>query len=325
MKLPRRKFLVMATAAAAAPSLPRVACAQSYPNRPVRIMVGFAAGGAVDSFARLIGQWLADRTGQTFVVENRIGAGGNIATEAVVRAPADGYTLLQLVTTNAINATLYDKLNFDIVHDITPVAAIAQVPLVLVVHPSVPANTIPQFIGYAKSNPGRINMASAGVGTPQHVAGELFKMMAGVDMTHVPYRGNAPALTDLLGGQVQVMIDSTTVSLQHVRSGRLRALVVTTTARVDSLPDIPTMNDFLPGYQASAWFGIGTTRNTPSDVVERLNAEINAGLSDAKIRARIAEQGGMLLPGTPADFAVFFNAETEKWGKVVRAANIKAE
>ena len=325
MQLHRRKILGLAVGTAAVPAALRFGWAQAYPSRPVRIMVGFAAGGTVDTFARMIGQWLSDRTGQSFVVENRLGAGGNIATEAVARAAPDGYTLLQLVTSHAINATLYDRLNFNITRDITPVASIAQVPLVMVVHPSVPASTIPEFIAYARANPGRINMASAGVGTPQHVAGELFKMMAGIDMTHVPYRGNAPALTDLVGGQVQVMIDSTTVSLQHIRSGRLRALAVTTTARVDTLPDVPCMSDFLPGYQASAWFGIATTRNAPADVVERLNAEINAGLADARIKARIAEQGGMSLPGTPADFAAFFDAEIEKWGRVARQANIRAE
>ena len=297
MKLPRRKFLHLAAGAAALPAVSRVAWAQAYPTRPVRIIVGLPPGGATDIVARLIGQWLSERLGQPFVIENRPGAGTNIGTEAVVRAPPDGYTLLLVGRRNAINATLYDKLNFNFIRDIAPVAGIIRVPLVMVVNPSVPAKTVPEFIAYAKANPGKINMASAGIGTPGHVAGELFKMMAGVDMVHVPYRGAAPALTDLLGGQVQVMFGTTVSSIEHIRAGKLRALAVTTATRSEALPDIPTVGEFVPGYEASAVFGIGAPRNTPAEIVDKLNKEINAALADPKIKARLADLGGAVLAG----------------------------
>ena len=276
MKLPRRQFLHLAAGAAALPAVSRIAWAQAYPTRPVRIIVGFAAGGAADIIARLIGQWLSERLGQPFVIENRPGAGSNIATEAVVRAPPDGYTLLLVGTANAINATLYDKLNFNFIRDIAPVAGIIRVPNVMVVNPSVPAKTVPEFIAYAKANPGKINMASGGIGTAAHVSGELFKMMAGVDMVHVPYRGAAPALTDLLGGQVQVMFASMPSSIEHIRAGKLRALAVTTATRSEALPDIPTVGEFVPGYEASAWYGVGAPKDTPAEIVDKLNKEINA-------------------------------------------------
>ena len=323
MKLPRRRFLQLAAGAAALPA--HVARAQTYPTRPVRIIVGFPAGGGVDTVARLMGQWLSERLGQQFIVENRPGAGSNIAAEAVVRASPDGHTLLQLNVTNAINATLYEKLNFDIVRDIAPVAGIIRVPLVMVVHPAVPAQTVSAFIAYAKANPGKINMASAGNGTPQHVAGELFKMMAGVDMIHVPYRGDAPALTDLIGGQVQVMFDTTPASIGHIRAGQIRPLAVTTAIRSEALPEIPTVAEFVPGYEASSWYGVGAPKNTPAQVVDKLNKEINAGLYDPKMKARLADFDGLALTGSPADFGRLIADETEKLGKVIRAANIKAE
>jgi tripartite-type tricarboxylate transporter receptor subunit TctC len=326
MKLPRRNFLHLAAGAAALPAVSQIARAQAYPMRPVRIIVPFAPAGATDITARLIGQWLSERLGQPFVIENRSGGGGNIGTEAVVRAPADGYTLLMVGSdTGAINATLYDKLNFNFIRDIAPVAGIIVVPFFMVVNASVPAKTVPEFIAYAKANPGKLGMASGGVGSGPHVAGEMFKMMAGVNLVHVPYRGGGPALTDLLGGQVQVMFPGTVSSIEYIKAGRLRALAVTTATRWDALPDIPTVGEFVPGYEASAWWGIGAPRNTPVEVIDKLNREINAGLADPKIKMRLADLGGMVLPGSPADFGKFIADETEKWGKVIRAANIKAE
>jgi tripartite-type tricarboxylate transporter receptor subunit TctC len=326
MKLPRRRqFLHLATGAAALPIVSRLACAQSYPTRPVRVIVSTAAGGGNDIIARLIGQWLSERLGQQFVVENRPGAGSNIGTEAVVRASADGYTLLLVSASNAINATLYEKLTFNFMQDIAPVAGIMRTPNVMLVNPSVPANTALEFIAYGKANPGKINMGSGGNGTPSHVSGELFKMMASVDLVHVPYRGLSPAMTDLLGGQVQVMFGGTTASIAYTRTGKLRALAVTTTTRSELLPDVPTVADVVPGYEASQWYGIGAPKNTPTEIIDRLNKEINASLGDPKIEARLADLGGTGLPGAPADFGKLIADETEKWGKVVKFANIKAE
>ena len=325
MKLPRRNFLHLAAGAAALPAVSRFAWAQTYPSRPVRIIVPTATGSTADILVRLIGQWLSERLGQQFVVENRPGGGTNIGTEAVVRAPADGYTLLWAASPNAINATLYDKLNFNFIRDIAPVASLLRVPFVMVVNPSFPAKTVPEFITYAKANPGKINFASGGTGYAAHVAGELFKVMTGVNMVHVPYRGQAPAMTDLFGGQVQVMFDPVVSSIAHIRAGKLRPLAVTTTTRSEALPDIPTVGDFVPGYEASVWFGIGAPRNTPPDIVEKLNKEINAALADPKLRGRLAELDGTVLPGSPDDFGKFIADETEKWGKVIRAANIKPQ
>jgi tripartite-type tricarboxylate transporter receptor subunit TctC len=303
----------------------RIAWAQAYPTRPVRIIVGFPPGGPNDITARLIGQTLSERFGQPLIVENRPGASSNIGTEAVVRAPPDGYTLLMINPPNAINATLYGNLKFNFIRDIAPVASIARVPLVMEVNPSVPAKTVPEFIAYAKANPGKINMASAGTGTSANVAGELFKMMAGVDMVHVPYKGSTPALTDLLGGQVQVMFDSMLSSVEYIRAGKLRALAVTTAARSEALPDVPTVGDFLPGYEASQWSGVGVPRNTPTEIIDKLNREINATLADSKMKSRLADLGAAVFPSSPADFGKFIADETEKWGKVIRAANIKPE
>jgi tripartite-type tricarboxylate transporter receptor subunit TctC len=326
MKFPhRRQFLHLASGAGAFAVVSRVAWAQSYPTRPVRIVVGYPAGGPQDIVARLIGQWLSERVGQQFVVENRSGAGGNLGAEVVVNAPPDGYTFLLVGSPNAINASLYDKLNFVILRDIAPVAAIARVPLVLEVHPSVPARTVPEFIAYVRANPGVLNFASAGIGTPQHVAGELFKMMTGVSMLHVPYRGGAPALIDMVGGQVQVMFDTTPASIPFIRAGKLRPLAVTTAARWNGLPDIPTLSDFVPGYEANSWYGVGAPRNTPTQIIEKVNREINAGLADGNVKARLADLGGTMLPGSPADFGKLLAEETEKWGKVVKFANIKPE
>ena len=325
MKLPRREFLRLSAATIALPAVARLARAETYPARPVHIMVGFAAGGPNDISARLIGQWLSERLGQQFVVENRPGAGGNVATELVVRAPADGYTLLLVPAPAAINATLYDNLNFNFIRDIAPVAGILRVPEVMVVNPAVPANTVPEFIAYAKANPGKINMASAGNGTVPHVAGELFKFMTGVDLVRVGYRGGGPALVDLMGGQVQVMFEPTLSTVGYIRAGKLRALAVTSATRSAALPDVPTVGEFVPGYEATAWFGIGAPRNTPADIVAKLNGEINAGLADAKIKERLADLGGEPMPMATADFAKFIVDETEKWGKVVHAAGIKAE
>jgi tripartite-type tricarboxylate transporter receptor subunit TctC len=325
MKLPRRNFLHLAAGAVALLATSRIAWAQAYPTRPVRLIVPIAPGGASDITARLIGQWLSERLGQPFIIENRPGGGNNIGTEAVVRAPADGYTLLLCGITNATNATIYDKLNFDFIRDIAPVAGISHGPFVMVVNPSVPAKSLPEFIAYAKANPRKVNMASAGNGSAPHVAGELFKMMAGIDMVHVPYRGGGPALNDLLGGQVQVMFPTSVASIEHIRAGRLRALAVTAATRSDQLLDVPTVAEFVPGYEASVWFGIGAPRNTHAEIVNKLNKEINAGLVDPKFKARLADLGGTVLAGSPADFGKLIAAETEKWGKVIRAANIKPE
>jgi tripartite-type tricarboxylate transporter receptor subunit TctC len=326
MKLPhRRKFLHLAAGAAALPAVSRLAMAQGYPSRPVRIVVGFPPAGGADIFARLVGQWLSERLGQQFLIENRPGAASNIATEAVVRAPADGYTLLLVTIPNVINATLYDRLNYNFIRDIAPVASIDRVPNVMEVHPSVPTRTFPEFIAYAKANPGKINMASSGNGTSQHVAGELFKMMTGVNLVTVPYRGAGPALVDLLAGQVQIMFDTVSGSIGHIRAGKLRALGVTTTERSEALPDIPTVGDFVPGYEASTFHGMGAPRNTPPEIIDKLNKEINAGLTNPAIKARIAELGSVPMTMATADFAKFIADETEKWAKVIRAANIKAE
>jgi len=325
MKFPRRQFLRLAAGVAALPAVSRIARAQTYPSRPVRLIVGYAPGGGTDITARLIGQWLSERLGQPFIIENRPGAGGNIATEAAAHAPPDGYTLLLVSLANATNATLYDKLNYNFIRDIAPVAGIIRVPNVMEVNPAVPVKTVAEFIAYAKANPGKVNMASAGNGSPPHVAGELFKMMTGVGMQHVPYRGGGAALTDLLGGQVQVTFESTSSSIEYIRTGKLRALAVTTSTRSAALPDLPTLSDFVPGYEASSWYGIGAPNNTPADIVERLNMEINTGLADPKIKARLADLGGMALSGSPADFGKLIADETEKWGKVIRAANIRVE
>ena len=325
MNLPRRTFLHLATGAAALPVVSPVTWAEYYPSRPVRIIVGFAAGGTNDIVARLIGQWLSERLGQPFVIENRIGAGGNVATETVVKAPADGYTLLLVGANDAISATLYDKLNFNFMRDIAPVAAMVRLPLVMVVHPSLPARTVTEFITYAKANPGKINMASGGKGSAPHLTGELFKMMAGVDMIHVPYRGGAPAMTDLLAGQVQVLFIGPSASIEYIRTGRLRALAVTAANRLEVLPDIPTVNELVPGFEASGFFGIVAPRNTPSEIVDRLNSEINTGLADPKVKAQLADFGGTVLAGSPADFGRLIADETEKWARVIRFAAIKAE
>jgi tripartite-type tricarboxylate transporter receptor subunit TctC len=325
MKPLRRNFLHLAAGAAALLAASRIARAQAYPPRPVRIVVGFAPGGGVDIIARLIGQWLSERLGQQFIIENRPGAGTNIATEAVVRAPADGYTLLLVNAANAVNATLYDNLSFNFVRDIAPVAGIMAASSVMVVHPSVPAKTVPEFIAYAKANPGKINMASGGVGSPSHVAGELFKMMAGVGMIHVPYRGLAPALTDLLGGQVQVIFGAVTSSIEYIKAGRLRALAVTTANRSEVLPDLPTVGEFVPGYEASQWYGLGVAKNAPTEIIDRLNKEINVALADPNMKARLADLGGTALAGSPAEFGKLIVEETDKWAEVIQAANIKPE
>jgi tripartite-type tricarboxylate transporter receptor subunit TctC len=325
MKLPRRKFLHLAVGAAALPVLSAIARAEVYPTRPVRIIVPFAAGGTVDIIARFVGQWLSERLGQQFVVENRPGAGGNIGVEAAVRAASDGYTLLMIDVSAAVNATLYDKLNFNFIRDIAPVANVMRVPNLIVVHPSFPANTVPEFIAYAKANPGRISMATAGNGSTSHVFGELFKMMAGVELVAVPYRGGGPALIDMLSGQVHVIFVPTPASIEYVRAGKLRALAVTGTTRLEILPDLPLAAEFVPGYEASSWYGIGTTKDTPVEIIDRLNKEINAGIADPKLKARLADTGGTVLPGSPADFARIIAEDTEKWGRVIRAANIKPE
>jgi tripartite-type tricarboxylate transporter receptor subunit TctC len=325
MKLPRRKFLHLAAGAAALPTVSRIARAQAYPSRPVRLIVGFTAGGAFDITARLICQWLSERLGQQFIIENRPGAATNVATEAVLRAPADGYTLLLGGAVNAINATLYEKLNFDFIRDIAPVSGLIRFPNIMEVNPSFAARTVPEFIAYAKANPGKVNMASSGNGTSQHLSGELFKMMAGVDLVHVPYRGAPQALTDLLGGQVQVSFDPLPASIEFVKSGKLRALAVTTATRSQALPDIPTIGDFVPGYEASGWNGVVAPKSTPIEIVHKLNTEIDAGLADPGMRARFAELGGMVLAGSPADFGKLIVDETEKWGKVVKFAGIKPE
>jgi tripartite-type tricarboxylate transporter receptor subunit TctC len=324
MKLPRREFLHLAAGAAALPSVSRIASAQSYPARPVRIIVGFAAGGGFDITARLMGQWLSERLGQPFVIENRPGAAGNIGTEAVVKSPPDGYTLLLCGNPNTINATFYDKLNYNFIRDIAPVAGVLRGPYVLAVNPLVPAKSVPELIAYAKANPRKLNMASQGNGSPGHVAGELFQMMTGVNMVHVPYRGMGPALTDLLGG-VQVTFASMVSSIAYIRGGRLRALAVTTATRSEELPDIPTVGEFVPGYEASTWYGIGAPKATPAEIVEKLNMEINASLADPKLQARLADLGGTVMVDSPTDFGKFIAADTDKWAKVIKFAGIKPE
>ena len=325
MNRPRRAFLHLATGAAALSAVSRIAWAQTYPTRPVRLIVGFAPGGATDIMARLVGQWLSEKLGQQFVIENRPGGGGNIGTEAVVNAPADGYTLLMATSVNAINATLYDKLNFNFMRDIAPVASVHREPHVMEVNPSVPVKTVPEFITYAKANSGKINMASAGIGSGNHIAGELFKMMAGVNLVHVPYRGAGPALVDLLSGQVQVMFATLSSSIEYVRGGKLRALAVTTATRSDALPDVPTVSEFVPGYEASFWTGIVAPKNTPMEVVDTLNQEINAALGDPIMKARFAELGATVLAGSPADFGKLIADETEKSRKVVKFSGAKAD
>jgi tripartite-type tricarboxylate transporter receptor subunit TctC len=325
MKLPRRKFLHLAASAAALPAMPRLASALDYPTRPVHLVVGFAAGSAFDILARLIGQWLSERLGQPFVVENRSGAAGSIATEAVARARPDGYTLLITGSPDAINATLYDNLSFKFVHDIAPVAGIGRAPNVMVVHPSLPAKTVPEFIAYAKAHPSKISMASAGVGSESHMSGELFKMMAGVSMVHVPYRGQAPALTDLLGGQVQVDFSTMPPAVEYVKAGKLRALAVTSPTRFEALPDVPAMAEYLPGYEASLLTGLGVPSNTPAEIIAAINKETNSALADSKIKAQLAALGNTVLPGSPADFGRLITEETEKWAKVIRTANIKPD
>ena len=323
MKLLRRQFLRLAAGAAALPAVSRIAFALDYPTRPVHVIVGYPPGSGPDIEGRLIGQWLSERLGQPFIIENRPGAASNIATEMVVHAPADGYTLLLVASANASNATLYDKLSFNFIRDIAPVASIMRAPFVMQVNPSLPVKSVPEFIAYAKANPGKINMASSGNGTLPHVCGELFKMMTGIDMVHVPYRGGAPAMVDLIGGQVQVGFSVVTETIGYIKSGKLRALAVTTAARSNVLPDIPTISEFVPGYEASAWVGIGAPKNTPTEIIEKLNADINAGLTDPKLKARFADLGATVFVGSPADFGGFIAGETEKWAKVVKFAGIK--
>jgi tripartite-type tricarboxylate transporter receptor subunit TctC len=324
MRLARRTFLQLAAGAATLPAAIRFARALNYPTRPVRLIVGFAPGQAIDITTRMIGQWLSERFGQQFVVENRPGAGGNLAAEAVVRAAPDGYTLLAVGSNNMINATLYEKLNFNFIRDIAPVASVARVPQVMEVNPSFPAKTVPEFIAYAKANSGKISFASAGNGSVAHVSGELFKMMTGVAMLHVPYRGAAPALTDLLGGQVHVMFDNMPSSIEHIRAGRLRPLGVSTTTRLEELPDVPTVGDFAPGFETSAWGGIGAPRDTPTEIIDMLNREINAGLADPKLKARFADLGGIVLALSPTEYGNRIAAETEKWAKVIKFSGPKA-
>ncbi len=325
MKLQRRQFLQLAAGAAALPVTSGGASAQTYPARSVRLVIGYTPGGSADLTARLMGQWLSERLGQSFVIENRPGGGTNIATEAVVRAVPDGYTLLLVAPANAINATLYDKLNFDFLRDMEPVAGIIRFPNVVVVHPSLPINSIPELIAYAKANPGKLNMASSGNGSTIHMSGELFKMMTGTNMVHVPYRGGAPALTDLIAGQVQVMFDNIPTCAEHVKSGKLRGLAVTSTTRSEVLPDLPVVADFLPGYEASAWYGIGAPKGTPPEIIERLNKAVNEVLADPKAKARFAELGAFLLPGSAVDFGKLLANETDKWGKVVKFAGAKVD
>ena len=323
MQLPRRKFLHLAACAATLPAMPHIARAQAYPSRPVRLIVGFAAGGGNDIVARLIGQWLSERLGQPFVVENRPGAGSNIATQAVVNAAPDGYTLLLVGATNAINVSYYQKLNFNFVHDIAAVASITHQPQIILAVPSFPARTIPELIGYAKANPGKVNVSSPGVGSISHLAGELFKMMAGIEMVHVPFSGNSPALTALLGGQVDVSIASLPSSIEFIRTGKLRGLAVTSTKRVEALPDVPAVIESIPGYEVNAWYGVGAPKGTPAEIIDKLNREIGAALADPHLKARIADFGGTPVAQSPAEFGKFIADETEKWSKVIRAANIK--
>jgi len=325
MKLPRRHFLYLAAGATTLPAASRLARAETYPSRPVRIVVGFAAGGGVDITARLIGQWLSERLGQPFVIENRPGAATNLGTETVVHAPADGYTLLLVNASATINATLYDNLNFNFIRDIAPVSGIIRVANVMVVNPTFPAKTVPEFIDYAKANPGKLNTASGGKGDPPHMSGELFKMMTGIDIVYVPYRGLAPALTDLIGGRVDVIFGTMPSSIAYIRSSALRALAVTTAMRSELLPDVPTLGEFLPSYEASQWYGVGVPKNTPAEIVEKLNKEINAALSDPAMKARLADLGGTPMSMTPADFSKLIADETDKWAKVIKAASIKPE
>ena len=325
MKLPRRQFLHLATAIAALLAVSRRASAQSYPTRAVRIVVGYPAGGGVDITARLIGQWLSERLGQQFIIENRPGAGSNVATEAVTHAAADGYTLFLVTAANAVNATLYSKLNFDFIRDIAPVAGLSRVPLVMVVNPSLPTKTVPEFIAYAKANPGKINLANGGLGGADHVSGELFKMLTDINMIQVPYRGTSPALADLLGGQVQLMFASMPSAIGYIRDGQVRALAVTTAMRSEAMPELTTVAEFVPGFEASQWYGIGVPRGTPAEIIDKLNKEINAGLFDPKMKARFADLGGMMLSGTPGGFEKLIADETEKWGKVVKYSGVKAD
>jgi len=325
MNFPRRTFLNLTAGAAALSALPRIARGQAYPSRPVRIVVGFPPGGATDIQARLMGQWLSDRLGQQFIVENRPGASGNIGTEAVVKAPADGYTLLQIVTPHAINAALYSNLGFDFVRDIAPVVCAARLSYVVVVNPSVPASTLPEFIAYAKANPGKINYGSAGQGTPQNIACELFKMMTGLNLVHVPYKGGAPAVVDLMAGHVQVIFAPVSESIQQIKAGKLRPLAATTASRLNVLTEVPTIAEFVPGYEASGFAGIGVPTGTPAEIIDMLNKELNAGLADSKVKARIVELGGTVAGGTPAEFAKIISEATEKWAKVIKFAGVKAE
>ena len=325
MKLPRRNFLRLAAGAAVLSGVSRIAWAQAYPSRPVRWIVAAAPGSTADALARPMGQWLSERLGQPFIVEHRPGGGANIGTEAVVRAPPDGYTLLLVNPANAINATLYEKLNFNFIRDIAPIAGIMRGPFVMLVNPTLPARTVPEFIAYAKAHPGVINFASGGVGFATHVAGELFKVMTEVNIVHVPYRGQASAMTDLLGGQMQVMFDPVVSSIAHIQAGKVRPLAVTTSTRSEVLPDIPTVSEFVAGYEASVWFGAGAPKNTPPEIVDRLNKEINAGLTDPKIKARLADVGGTPLVGSPADFRKLIADETEKWAKVIKSAGVKLQ
>jgi tripartite-type tricarboxylate transporter receptor subunit TctC len=325
MKFERRQFLQLAAGAAVLPAVSINATAQAYPSRPIRLIIGYTPGGSADLTARLMGQWLSERLGQPFVIENRPGGGTNIATEAVVRAPPDGYTLLLAAPANAVNATLYDKLNFNFLRDVEPVAGIIRFPNVVVVNPQVPVKTIPELIAYAKANPGKLNMASSGNGSTIHMSGELFKMLTGINMVHVPYRGGAPALTDMISGQVQVMFDNIPTCAEHVKSGKLRGLAVTSTTRSDVLPDLPTVADFLPGYEASAWYGIVAPKNTPAEIIDTLNRATNAVLADAAAKKRFAELGAILLPGSAADFGKLLADETEKWGKVVKFSGARVD
>ena len=325
MNRPRRQFLRLIAGAAALSASSRTTRAQTYPSRPIRWVVGFAPGGGNDIVARLMGQWLSERTGQPFIIENRPGGGTNIATEAVVNAPPDGYTFLLAGLPNASNASLFGKLNFNFIRDITPVAGIVRIPNVIVVNPSVPAKTVPEFIAYAKANPGKINMASAGSASAGHLAGELFKMMADVNLVHVPYRGNGPALSDLLGGQVEVLFASLPSSIEYIKAGKLRGIAMTSAKRSDALPELPTIGEYVPGYEMSAWFGVGVPKGTPAEVIDKINKEINAGLADPKMKERFTDLGGIAIGGSPADFGALIADETAKWAKVIRAANIKAD
>ena len=325
MNLLRRTFLHLLAGVAALPAISRPACAQAYPSRPVRWIVGFTPAGGNDITARLIGQWLTDRLGQPFVIENRPGAGTNIAAEIVINSPPDGYTLFLTNFSNAVNAALYEKLSFDFMRDMAPVVGISRAPVILAINPSVPAKTVPEFIAYAKANPGKLNMGSAGIGSAGHLAGELLQMMTGIKLVHVPYRGNAPALTDLIAGQVQLVFPSSASSIEHVRTGNVRGLAVTGSTRLDALPDLPTVADFVPGYEASSLYGIGAPRNTPAEVIDRLNKEVNAALADPKLKARLADLGGTPFGGSSAEFGKLMADETEKWGKVVKFAGIKPQ